>query len=286
MKQLKRSKSALLIAALLAASHVAANPTGPTVVRGNVTISNSGNTLTVTNSPGSIINWQGFSLGGQDVTRFQQSSGSAVLNRVTGGNPSTILGQLQSNGSVFLVNPNGVMLGAGAQVNTASFTATTGSVSDNSFVAGTGTPAGGATMTVGGNLNVMGPTVLSGNNVTVEGGLSTPGDLTIIVPGTLTTSGSITATSVTLTNGGMMPGGGSGGGGISVGGGITITTPGGVTPGGNVVLLGGGNSPSAPASAVAASEGRPIAHTVRAMSAATAPVSQALFILEKREPLF
>ncbi len=74
-------------------------------MNGSAGFATSGNTLTVTNTPGTIINWQGFSIGSNEVTRFaQQSASSAVLNRVVGNDPSNILGTLQSNGRVFLIN--------------------------------------------------------------------------------------------------------------------------------------------------------------------------------------
>src|SRR5271168_3901245 len=94
-----------------------ANPTGPQIVAGQVSIAGSGNQLSITNSPGAIINWQSFSIGAGELTRFiQQSSSSSVLNRITGQNPSQIFGALQSNGKVFLINPNGVLFGPGSQV--------------------------------------------------------------------------------------------------------------------------------------------------------------------------
>lgn len=91
------------------------NPTGPTVVHGQAAFSASGNALSITNSPGAIINWKNFSIGANEITRFiQQSASSAVLNRVVGGNPSAILGALQSNGRVYLINPKGITFGANA----------------------------------------------------------------------------------------------------------------------------------------------------------------------------
>ena len=90
------------------------NPTGPSVVSGAATFNAVGKNLTITNSPGAIINWQGFSIRADEVTRFVQSgAASAVLNRVTGAQQSQLLGQLLSNGRVFLINPNGVTIGAG-----------------------------------------------------------------------------------------------------------------------------------------------------------------------------
>ena len=112
----------------------AENPTGASVVAGTAAITQNGNTLNIANSNGAIINWQTFSIGAGNTTQFlQPSAASAVLNRVVGGNLSTIYGTLQSNGQVFLINPNGVLVGAGGMVNTAGFTASTLDVSDAAF---------------------------------------------------------------------------------------------------------------------------------------------------------
>ena len=114
-----------------------ANPTGASVVGGNASFATSGNTLTVTNTPGTIINWQGFSINSNEVTRFaQQSAASTVLNRVVGSDPSNIMGTLQSNGRVFLINPNGILFGAGAVVDVAGLMASTLTLSDADFLAG------------------------------------------------------------------------------------------------------------------------------------------------------
>ena len=62
---------------------------------------------------------------------------SAVLNRVGAGqSASSILGSLQSNGRVFLINPNGIVFGAGSQVNVAGLVASTLNLSDADFLAG------------------------------------------------------------------------------------------------------------------------------------------------------
>ena len=114
-----------------------ANPTGANVVNGQASFATTGNTLTVTNTPGTIINWQGFSIGSNEITRFaQQSASSAVLNRVISNDPSNIMGTLQSNGRVFLINPNGILFGAGAVVDVAGLVASTLNLSDADFLAG------------------------------------------------------------------------------------------------------------------------------------------------------
>src|SRR5271170_458240 len=124
--KLQRNLTAIVIAACFAADVAWANPVHPTVVNGQASFNSSGKSLTITNTPGSIINWQGFSIGVGEITSFvQQSASSAVLNRVTGIDPSIILGTLQSNGRVFLINPNGVLFGAGSQINVAGLVAST-----------------------------------------------------------------------------------------------------------------------------------------------------------------
>ena len=116
---------------------VHANPTGPQVVNGQVSFAQRGNTLAITNSPNAIINWQSFSIGAPETTRFlQQSVSSAVLNRVTGVDPSVILGTLQSNGKVFLINPNGVLFGQGSRIDVAGLVASTLNMSNQDFLAG------------------------------------------------------------------------------------------------------------------------------------------------------
>ena len=70
-------------------------------------------------------------------TRFlQQSASSAVLNRVVGTDASSILGTLSSNGRVFLVNPHGIVFGAGARIDTAGFIASTLNITDSDFLQG------------------------------------------------------------------------------------------------------------------------------------------------------
>lgn len=166
----------------LTAQSAAANPLGPSVANGQVGFATTGSTLTVTNTPGAIINWQGFSIAANEVTRFaQQSAASAVLNRVVSSNPSSILGALQSNGQVFLVNPNGIMFGAGSTVDVAGLVATTLNLSDADFLAGrnnfTQVPgaqnisnAGNITAQTGGQIFLIAPNVENTGVITAPNG--------------------------------------------------------------------------------------------------------------------
>jgi filamentous hemagglutinin family protein len=132
----KRRLSALLLAAAYCGTGSAA-PTLPQVTAGQATFNQQGNVFSITNTPGTIINWQSFNIGAGEITRFiQQNADSAVLNRVLGQDPTKILGALQSNGKVFLINPNGILFGQGSRVDVNGLVASTLNISDADFQAG------------------------------------------------------------------------------------------------------------------------------------------------------
>ena len=211
------SSSSLLVrasiaSALLACCNVHANPTGASVAAGSATIASQGSRLTVTNSPGAVINWQGFSISAGEVTNFvQQSSSSTVLNRVVGGNASSIAGSLTSNGRVFLVNPNGALFTQSAVVNTAGFTVSTSDISNADFIAGNyGSSGSGSSVSAAqfsgqiqlssnniaiGDLAITGsgsnPSIATAGTLNVSGTLSWPSHATLaLTTGTSTSSGS------------------------------------------------------------------------------------------------
>ncbi len=117
-----------------------ANPHGGNVVAGTATITRAGKTLTVNQSSDrAVINWRGFSIGNGQTTQINlPSSVSAILNRVTGANPSLIAGSLSSNGQVYLINPNGIVVGPNGRINTAGFVASTLNLQNDTFMAGGG----------------------------------------------------------------------------------------------------------------------------------------------------
>ncbi|TXT33872.1 MAG: filamentous hemagglutinin outer membrane protein [Comamonadaceae bacterium] len=161
-------KLSLMTLALMQAFHPAhANPTGMAVAAGGALQSNpSTNTLQIVTLPGSILNWQNFSIARGETTRFvQENSASTVLNRVVGANPSNILGTLQSNGRVFLVNPNGIVFGGNSVVDTAGLIASTRDLSDANFTAGnyafSGTGNGDITLTLPRRLAAASPSPLA-----------------------------------------------------------------------------------------------------------------------------
>lgn len=137
--QLRVAAWPLAVACALYQGMAAANPAGPDVVAGQVAITQtSPSTLQVQQGTHSaIVNWQQFSIGAGEQVRFEQPSASAaILNRVVGQDASDILGNLSANGRVFLVNPQGVMFGPGAQVDVGSLVASTLDIADQDFLDG------------------------------------------------------------------------------------------------------------------------------------------------------
>jgi len=113
-------------------------PEGPQIRHGQVQMSKPDpRTLNIRNSPNAIIDWRSFSIASQETARFvQDSARSAVLNRVVGGDLSAIHGRLLSNGRVFLVNPNGVLVGPTGVIDTAGFVASTLNIANQDFIEG------------------------------------------------------------------------------------------------------------------------------------------------------
>ncbi|HEV6969114.1 filamentous hemagglutinin N-terminal domain-containing protein, partial [Roseateles sp.] len=114
-------------------------PQGAQVVQGRATVSTPqpGQGLIQQSTEKAVINWQGFSIGANESLRIEQPGvNSVLLNRVVGGDPSLILGRMQSNGQVFLLNPRGIVFGRGSQVDVGGLVASTLDLSDSAFLAG------------------------------------------------------------------------------------------------------------------------------------------------------
>lgn len=159
---------------LATVSSAYALPAAGVVSAGNATITGSTNTLTINqSSQNAAINWQSFSIGQNEGVQFvQPNSNSVALNRVLGPDPSSIFGGLSANGKVFLVNPNGVLFGAGAQVNVGGLVASTLNLTDANFMSGNYkfSGAGGGAVINQGSINADGGYVaLLGANVSNEG---------------------------------------------------------------------------------------------------------------------
>ncbi|MFA1473816.1 filamentous hemagglutinin N-terminal domain-containing protein, partial [Haemophilus influenzae] len=109
---------------------------GMSVVHGTATMQVDGNKTTIRNSVNAIINWKQFNIDQNEMVQFlQESNNSAVFNRVTSDQISQLKGILDSNGQVFLINPNGITIGKDAIINTNGFTASTLDISNENIKA-------------------------------------------------------------------------------------------------------------------------------------------------------
>ncbi|MGV2288584.1 filamentous hemagglutinin N-terminal domain-containing protein [Trinickia sp. YCB016] len=107
-----------------------------TVASGTGSISKDGSTTTVTQgSDKLIINWDNMDVAkGETLTFNQKDIKSFVLNRIASSSTATsILGALNANGRVFIVNPNGVVIGNGAKINVGSLIASSINITDRWF---------------------------------------------------------------------------------------------------------------------------------------------------------
>lgn len=115
-------------------------PTGENITAGKADIirENDGKSMSINQHTDKLItNWNDFSIAGNERVAFHQPGKQSIaLNRVVGNNGSQIQGQLDANGKVFLVNPNGVLFGSGAQINVGGLVASTQNIADADFLAG------------------------------------------------------------------------------------------------------------------------------------------------------
>ncbi|MDC8757835.1 GLUG motif-containing protein [Janthinobacterium fluminis] len=127
-----RRKLAALAALALAAPAAWAAPAGGQVVGGAGSISQSGATTTIRqNSAQLSLNWNSFNVGAGETVNFVQPSATALaVNRIFDSNGTQILGRLNANGQVYLINPNGILFGRGAQVDVGGLVATTLDIAD------------------------------------------------------------------------------------------------------------------------------------------------------------
>ncbi len=145
-------------------------PSGEAITSGKADIvrSDDGRTMNINQHTDKLItNWQDFSVAGGERLSFNQPNNqSLALNRVIGSTGSRIDGQVSANGRVFLVNPNGVMFGAGAQVNVGGLVASTQNLSDADFLAGNYRFSGTSTQSVTNNGTI---TAAEGGSVALLG---------------------------------------------------------------------------------------------------------------------
>lgn len=158
-----------------------AMPSGGVVGAGKVSIStpNANNMVVRQDSQRAVVNWNSFSIGkGNTVNFAQPNAGAATLNVVKGGSATEIAGSLNANGSVFLVNRNGIAITPSGMVDTrAGFVASTLGMSEDDFMAGRNVFKGKGGPVVNQGQIVTGPggnVALLGSSVSNEGLINAP----------------------------------------------------------------------------------------------------------------
>ena len=133
--QWKHRLTGMVLLAMALGGSVQAMPSGGTIRSGNGSIVEQGQTMTVQqNSNRMAIDWTQFNIAKNETVRYAQPDKNAIaLNRVTGGQQSLIEGNLNANGHVFLVNPNGVVFGKNASVDVGGLVASTARLADDTM---------------------------------------------------------------------------------------------------------------------------------------------------------
>ena len=168
------------------------------------------NVTIVQTAPKAVLNWQSFNVGRHTTLTFDQSAGGAaasswsVLNRIESPDtsPTQIFGAIHAQGQVWVLNLNGVLFGAGAQVNLHSLVAGAFSITDAQYLS-TGLYApkpsaafaaglGSVTVTAGASIVTDAPAsptdgggsvILLGTSAENDGLISTPAGQTILGAG-------------------------------------------------------------------------------------------------------
>ena len=169
----------LYIAVLAALSNSAyALPQGGKVTVGDASIQDAGDSMNIhQDSQRVVLDFDSFSVDANETVNYiQPNSDSVALNRVLGSELSEIHGAINANGHVYLINPNGVLFGEGAQVNVGGLVATTLDIDNQSFINRHENFEGssGASVVNKGHINASNRVVLMATDVLNSGDIQVP----------------------------------------------------------------------------------------------------------------
>jgi filamentous hemagglutinin family protein len=137
---MKKTAIALAVSALFVQPAVLhAAPEGGQVVAGQASIRQQGKATQIDQTTRrSIINWKSFDIGSDEKVRHTMpDANSHGLHRVIGGKgASQLMGELSSNGNLYLVNPAGVVIHKGARIDAGGFVASTADIANENFMRG------------------------------------------------------------------------------------------------------------------------------------------------------
>lgn len=201
-----KSRKAFLTAAICLAlsQSVFAMPTVDKVVVGDVagivngTVANGG---TINVNSNALIDWTAFNIGKNESLNFAFTKDYLnVINHVTGSEMSRLLGTLTAgkNGSVYLINPNGILVGSGARIDAGSLILSTLNATDDQLKSALNggltnldltskagskgiTIENGANIQVGPFLGLLGNKVQIADNVTISDAPYDKSETTVVV---------------------------------------------------------------------------------------------------------
>ncbi|WP_114417029.1 beta strand repeat-containing protein [Marinospirillum perlucidum] len=140
ISELHRLAPTALATALLAlgGTPLHAAPTGGKITGGQGSINQSGSTTEIhQNSSRLAVEWGSFNVAENERVHFNQpSSSSFVYNQILDANASVVRGQIQANGNVILVNPNGLYFTETATLSVGSLIASGHQLSVDDFMQG------------------------------------------------------------------------------------------------------------------------------------------------------
>ena len=129
-----------IIAVVIPCTAVAENFDPAAVVSGkaSIVINSQQNQAVINQSTEkAIVNWHSFSVPDNGSAVFNQpDSKSITLNRIIGKQKTHIDGSIHANGQVWILNPNGTLVGKHGTINAHGFMATTQAISNKDFLMG------------------------------------------------------------------------------------------------------------------------------------------------------
>lgn len=178
-------------------------------------VQSGGNVNIVQNASQAVLHWETFNVGRNTTVNFDQSAGGAgagdwiAFNKVFDpkSRPSQVLGRINAQGQVYVLNQNGIIFGAGSQVNARALVASSLPINDRLgergllnqeagkpveflFAATPGTTPGDVVVEAGATISSPvsadgngGRIMLVGPNVRNYGTLSAPAGQTILAAG-------------------------------------------------------------------------------------------------------
>ena len=117
-----------------------------------------------------VLNWQSFNIAAGETVNFTNALN--YLNLVRGYDMSRIYGTMNGDGNIILINPNGILFGAGANINVGSLYASTRGIDDgviNQFKADGTIGALGLGKSADGNITMALANVKNADSVVLEG---------------------------------------------------------------------------------------------------------------------